>query len=119
MITVILVAVVIIAIIVSYIVGRVSAIPDYFIPFEQCRYPYEDCRCPKCCNYNYISKTSAKIAEEQAYQKGRYDGKLETMDDIRYTRFMSMSEQEKFVSRFNECLKPLEEMKKDIESGKF
>ena len=114
MITGILIVIVVISIIVSYIVGRVQGIPDGYCPCPQ--YPW-DCNrdCRKICLY----PTELKVREEQAYQIGKYETELKTMSGIRFTRFMSMSDQEKFLKRFNECVKPIDELRKDLEMGKF
>ena len=121
MITIILIVIGVIAIFVAYTVGRVSAIPDWCCPpcQQPCNFPYTYCDCPKCRGFNHISETAVKIREEQAYQRGKYEGILETKSDIRFTRFMQMSEKEKFLKRFNECVKPIEELRGDLESGKF
>lgn len=118
---IILIIVAVIAIIIAYIIGRVQGIPDYYPCTQSCNhnYPYSVCQCSKCCPWDYVSRTEARINADAAYQKGKFDSYQEHANDIRYTRFMSLSEKEKFLTRFNECIKPIEEMKKDLESGKF
>jgi hypothetical protein len=78
--------------------------------------------CDFTCCHRLVHKQTG-IAEEiqkrQSYERGVFDGRNQERDDIRYTRFMSLSDQEKFLKRFNECMKPIEQLRKDLESGKF
>lgn len=94
-------------------------------PFAKvCRYYMGNNLVPFTCSHELedkMRKTNIQemIENQQAYSRGYLKGKQEAYEETRYTRFMSMTEQEKFLKRFNECLKPLEELKRDLELGKF
>jgi len=100
----------IIVVIVAYIIGKVSGIPDCF-PYQPiCNYPYS-CSCPKCCR-DYVNITTTKINENMAYQRGKYEGELEAMEHFRF-RPKEYKEQE-LLERLKTALKPLESFKKDF-----
>lgn len=82
----------------------------------------ENMRCDFTCCHRIFNKQTGilrEIENRQIFERGYLKGIEDTKSDIRYTRFMSLSDQEKFLKRFNECIKPIEELKKDLENGKF
>jgi len=112
MITSILIAVGIIAIVVAYVVGRVQGIPDLpFPPFYPDYYLFDYWRRSQDCSLDYISRTTAKINEEHAYQKGVLDGKIQTERYYQYNpKTISQGE---LIEKLKGAIKPLEELKKE------
>ena len=109
MITGILIAITIIAIIVAYIVGRVHGTPNDWCPCPNyyCNDPYNDRCIGKICLY----PTELKMREEQAYQKGVYEEKVRNYEVRYYPR--TLSEQE-IIDKLKSAMKPLDELKKEL-----
>jgi hypothetical protein len=111
--TILLMIIVAIAIIVAYITGRVQGIPDYYClpcqnhPLNNPPYDY-----PSFNDCNYISRITAKINEDMAYQRGKQAGHISAWEDLRFRP--SEDKQKEFIEKFTKDMKPLEELKKDL-----
>jgi len=66
------------------------------------------------CHENYQRNAMREqVAFDRGYAKGKRDGFETAMDDY-VIRFRSMDEQEKYVHKLKEALRPLEELKKEL-----